>query len=337
MRYRAGRERGHVEYWSFKANEPGGHRAVWIRLGIFSRPPLPSVAEAWAVAFDRRRGHVAVKSTVPFDTARFSRDAVDLEVAGCAPSLDRSSGALASGRGSLTWDLSIGPARALPIVHFPSSAMYRDGVPPPSKLVTPLSDARAAGVMRVDRGSRNADTWEISGWPAMVGHQWGTGHPELYAWTHCNAWQSSDAASQANGALLDGLVFEALSARVRLGPLLSPMATSAFVRWRGQSWDLSRLRALTKNRGSVSLRRWEMTGEDAGLSVACEVAAANDEIVGLHYPNPAGAITNCLSTKLARARLELRLPDGETVRATSHAAALEIGTVLPGHGIEMYL
>jgi hypothetical protein len=328
MRYRARegkKQAGHVESWFLKANEPDGRRALWLRCTIFARPSLPPVAESWAIAFDRHRGHVAVKSTVALDLARFSKDSVDVEVDGCAISLDRARGALSSGRGSLAWDLAIGPSLAEPIVHFATKAMYRDSLPPFSKLVTPISDARATGGLRVDRGAGDIDTWEIESWPMMLGHNWGKGNAELYAWTHCNAW---DVA---------GLAFEAMSARVRVGPLLSPMATYAFVRWRGRSWDLSRVRALANNRGSISLRRWEMTGSDAGITVACEVAAETDDIVGLHYPNPSGTITHCLNTKIARARLELRLPDGQVVTATSRAAALEIGTIQPDHGIRMYL
>lgn len=325
VRYRADASKGHVESWFLKANEPDGRRALWVRCTIFARPPLAPVAEAWAIAFDRHRGHVAVKSTVALEVARFAGDALDVEVDGCALSRSRARGALASGRGALSWDLAIGPSLAEPIVHFPSRAMYRDGLPPFSKLVTPVSDARASGELRVDRGGGDVDVWEIGGWPAMLGHNWGKGNAELYAWTHCNAWD------------VEGLAFEAMSARVRVGPLLSPMATAAFVRWRGKSWDLSSVRALTHNRGSISLRRWEMTGDHGGLHVACDVAAENDDIVGLHYANPSGPITHCLNTKLARARLELRLPDGETVTTSSRAAALEIGTIQPDHGIRMYL
>lgn len=327
IRYRAERtaRTGHVESWFMKANEPDGRRAFWARCTIFARPSLPAVAEAWAIAFDRHRGHVAVKSTVPLETARFAGDAVDVEVDGCVLSLAGARGALSSGRGSLDWRLDASAPLAAPIVHFASPSMYRDALPPFSKLVTPLSDARARGTVRVDRGRDDVDIWDVEEWPMMMGHNWGRGNAELYAWTHCNAWD------------IDGLVFEAVSARVRIGPLLSPMATSAFVRWRGRSWDLSRVRALANNRGSISLRRWEMTGKDAGLSLACDVAAETDDIVGLHYPNPSGPITHCLNTKLARARLELRLPDGETFTATSRAAALEIGTIRADHGIRMYL
>lgn len=329
IRYRAGRTPStgprHVESWFLKANAPDGRRALWVRCTIFACPPLPPVAEAWAIAFDVHRGHVAIKSTVGFDSGRFAKDALDVEVDGCALSLQRARGALSSGRGSLAWDLAIGPPLASPIVHLPSRVMYRDGVPPSSKIVTPLSDGRCTGAVRVDRAGGDVETWDVEQWPAMVGHNWGRGNAELYAWTHCNLFD------------VEGLVFEAMSARVRVGPLLSPMTSAAYVRWRGKSWDLSRLGALTNNRGSISLRRWEMTGEDRGLHVTCDVAAETDNLVGLHYPNPSGPTTYCLNTKLARARLELRFPDGETITASSRAAALEIGTLDSDHGVRMYL
>jgi hypothetical protein len=80
-----------------------------------------------------------------------------------------------------------------------------------------------------------------------------------------------------------------------------------------------------------------MTGEHAGVRVSCEVAAETDDMVGLHYLNPNGTMTYCLNSKLARGRLELGLPSGEKITATSRAVALEIGTLESDHGVTMYL
>lgn len=321
-----------VESYFVKANSPDATRALWLRTTVFRQPGVPVVADAWAIAFDRHRGHVAIKSTVPFPQARFAKSDFDVEVDGCALSLTRAKGSLSSGRGALAWALDFGPPLAPEIVHLPSSLMYRDGSPN-AKLVTPLSDARARGTVRIERGAGDIDTWNVEGWPMMAGHNWGRANAELYAWSHCNLWE-------IDGAPASGLVLEALSARVRMGPVLSPMMTMLFLRWRGKCWDLSGPRALGKNRGHLSLRRWEVTsqlGGPDGLELACDIAAETDDVVGLHYPNPAGPMTYCFNTKLARARLDLRLPDGTAFTATSRAAALEIGTLEPDHSIRMVL
>jgi hypothetical protein len=63
-------------------------------------------------------------------------------------------------------------------------------------------------------------------------------------------------------------------------------------------------------------------------------------MVGLRYENPDGAMTYCLNSKLASARLEVELRRSEPGRSfavTSRAAAFEIGTRNPDHGVEMVL
>jgi hypothetical protein len=313
-----------VEAWFMKANAPDGSRAIWIRGTVFAQPGLPVVAESWAIAFDRHRGHVAVKSTVPFASARFAKDDFDVTIDNCELSLRGAKGALTSGRGTLGWDLAFGPALAAPIVHYPTRLMYREHVPPSSKLVTPLSDARASGTVKVERAPGDVDVWDVEEWPMMAGHNWGRANAELYAWAHGNVWE-------INHEPAPGLVFEAVGGRVRMGPLLSPMATFAYLRWHGQSWEMHRVKS------SLSLRRWEVTHNSGGLELACDLAAETDDVVGLHYANPNGPMTYCLNTKLARARLDVKLPSGETFTATSRAAALEIGTLEADHGIKMVL
>jgi hypothetical protein len=318
-----------VESYFMKANAPDGSRALWTRCTVFRQPGLPAVAEAWAIAFDRHRGHVAVKSTVPFSEARFAKKDFDVEVDGCSLSLERAKGRLESGRGELAWALGFGPTLA-EIQHLPTLA-YRDELPS-SKLVSPIADARATGVVEVKRGAGDVDTWNVEEWPMMVGHNWGRANAELYAWSHCNVWESAGDKTP-----MPGLVFEALSARVRMGPVLSPMMTMVFLRYRGKSWNLAGPRSLGRNRGHLSLRRWEVTSNAEGLELACDVAAETDDVVGLHYANPSGPMTYCFNTKLGRARLDVRLPDGTSFTALSRAAALEIGTLKPDQSVRMAL
>jgi hypothetical protein len=58
-------------------------------------------------------------------------------------------------------------------------------------------------------------------------------------------------------------------------------------------------------------------------------------MVGLYYQNPDGAMTYCLNSKIARLTLRLRPRQGEELVLASSAAALEIGTRDPEHGVEM--
>ena len=312
--------------FSFRVTKVGANTVLAQMPGERGGAPIPPLAEAWAIAFDREHGHVAVKTQVPLERARFARGSLDVEVDGCELSLGRARGSLATGERRLAWDLAVGPERSSAIQHLPRASLY-DGRFPANKLVTPLADSRVSGVIDVARGGgAPAEPWRVDAWPAMIGHNWGPSHARLYAWVHCNSWDDAE-----------DLTFEAVSARVRMGPVLSPMATGVFVRWKGRAWDLNARELFGKNRGLISMRRWEVTAEGRGLELTAELSGETDDFVGLHYPNPSGAMTYCLNTKLARARLELRLPGAAPFVATSRAGALEIGTRDREHGVRMYL
>lgn len=329
LRYRPAKDVGHVESWFLVAHEPGGRRAFTSKLAVLASldPAVPPVAEAWSIAFDREHGHVATKTIVPLDTALFGKGRLDVEIDGCSLTMGQAKGALATGTRKLAWDLAIGASRAAPVQHLPHAWLYGTSLSP-SKLVTPLSDTRVSGFVNVSRGDGGPpEPWSIDGWPAMVGHQWGSALPRFYAWAHCNTWEGED-----------DLVLEAATSRVRMGPvLLSPMLTAVFVRWRGRRFDLNARELFGKNRGSVSMRRFEVSAETRELEVRAELAAETDDFVGLHLPNPSGAMTYLLDTKLARVRVELILPGESPVVVTSRAGALEIGTRDRDHGVRMVL
>jgi hypothetical protein len=317
---------GHVESYFLKANDPHAPRAIWIKTTIYASVHAPTglphaLAEAWAIAFDGDRGHVAVKSSVPFDRARFDPDRIDVEVDGVVLRARETHGAIDSGGRRVAWDLALA-SDGVPLVHFPHPWMY-EGKFPSTKIVSPHPDLRATGSITV-----NGERWEVDRWPGLLGHNWAPRHTPLYAWGHCNVWEEDAGAD---------LLFEGSSAKVKLGPVLSPLATLLCVRWRGVRYDLNTTFDLLTNHGEITPRRWRFEGEDRHIALRGEMWATTDDFVGLFYENPDGPPTHCLNSKLAHARLEIEPRGRAPFVAHSRAAALEIGTLDPTHGVRMYV
>jgi hypothetical protein len=328
---RAGKD--HVESFFLKANDPSGERALWLRATIFAsaREPDRALAEGWAIAFDRRGGtarHVAVKQVLPFAQASFDRSTLgvrwpigggDGKPAEARVELQpgKARGSLSMRDHSIAWDLRFS-GEDRPIVPFFDRRMYT-GPFPKSKLVTPVPDARFEGELTVD-GQR----WAIDGWRGMQGHNWGRGHADLYAWCHANVWEQEDE-----------LVLEGLSGRVRVGPVLTPLTTVVCVRYRGVSYDFTRPMVIWRAHGDVTTRRWSFSAQAPHSRIEGMVEARTDDMVGLYYANPDGAMTYCLNSKLASARVRFEPKGRAPLTLTSRAAALEVGTRDADHGVRM--
>jgi hypothetical protein len=321
LRYDVARARqGHVESWFLKANDPGSRRAIWLKWTIWAgnRAPTAAIAEAWAVAFSAKAGHVAAKMAVPFGEPRthFEREGLGVMVDGCSLSTESASGRVETGDREIGYDLRIEPM-AEPLLHFPSAWMYTDRWPS-QKLASPVPTARISGRVEVDK-----DTWQVEGWPAMIGHNWGRRHSALYAWGQCNAWDGGD-----------DLVLEGVSTGSG-GPVLG--ATLLCIRHEGSRYDLNGLSALARNAGEISPRRWQFRGRSSRVQIEGEMWADTDDFVGLFYPNPDGTNCHCLNSKLARAEVTLKIAGRPSRIYRSSRAALEIGTNDPNHGVRMYL
>ena len=257
IRFDAERPRGHVESYFVKANDPQGRRALWLKATIIgsSVRPAHAMAEAWAVVFDRQGQHVAVKESVPFATAGFSHEALDVRIgdflrfdsAGSRGCIDR-------GEHHVEWDLRW-KHHGQPLVHFPLAKMYT-GPFPKSKLVSPYPDLTMDGKFAVD-----GHDFDVKQWRGMQGHNWGRGHADIYAWGHCNCWDQN----------VDTVV-EAVSARVRVGPVLTPLMTLVCVRHDGREYRFTHPHHLMRNRGEVHPRRWFFGAKDKRLSVRRETS-----------------------------------------------------------------
>lgn len=320
VRYDPTQPRDHVESYFLKANDPAGTRALWLKATILSRAREPgsAVAEGWAVAFDRRGDaprHVAVKSSIPISRAAFDRSALGVrwDEPGERSAFDLASGsargAIARGKDRIGWDLRY-PAEGPPLELLPYPWMYTAPFPK-SKLVTPVADTLFSGAVEV-----NGERWDVDGWPGMQGHNWGRGHADLYAWCHVCGWDDAG----------EPLVLEAVSARVRTGPVLLPLLTTVAVRARGVDYRFHRPLDMARAEAHIDGLRYRFACKsDLGV-VEAEVSAEPADMVGLYYANPKGPLTYCLNSKLATVRMSFEPAGRARVVHTSKIAALEIGT-----------
>jgi hypothetical protein len=332
VRYRKDAQHGHVESYFIKANDPGGRRALWLKATIYAgdRDPSRAVAEAWAIAFDREEGHVAVKTGVPFGAARFSEDEFDAAIDGCTFSERGTSGRVVTGDRSVAWELRLSSIGGQ-LRHFPLRWMYEASFPS-SKLVSLAPDGWAQGQAHI-----NGRTWDITGWPATIGHNWGRRHAPRYAWAHCNVWEDGGGEEGERPRKREDLVFEGVSAQIALGPVLSPASALLFVRYGAKELGHRHVFGVGRYDQEMTFRRWRFRSRRGGSSIEGELWAETDDFVGLYYPNPDGTMTYCLNTKLARAELAVKMPWGSERTFRSKAAALEIATLDPNHGVRMYV
>ena len=306
----------HVESYFLKANDPSSREALWIKFTfLVTCPPYPrSLASVWAVHFDSRE-HRAFKETWPMSAVTWGSP-LDLRFGECRLTGASCSGRLEDPRGSISWDLSFSDASAPLLLLKP--LLMRTPLPP-LKFASPLADATFSGAFTLDGGRR-----EVSSWRGMLGHNWGTRHNPLYAWAHCNTFDSGGDA-----------VFEAGTSRLALGPIPTPMLLTLALRREGRTSAL--IDSLSPGRRSdLSRYRWFFSAREGSMRVEGVIQTVRDDLVGLYYDNPDGSMTYCLNTKLAHARIYVHEQGREDVVLGSSSAAFEIGTTDPHHGVRMY-
>ena len=88
-------------------------------------------------------------------------------------------------------------------------------------------------------------------------------------------------------------------------------------------------------RGRIAPRSLEIRASNGTARIEGTFSANTDDFVGLHYENPDGAMTYCLNSKIARGDVRLEVAGRPPIEAHTQAAALEIGTRDPDHGVRM--
>ena len=321
-RYRPGQRGGFYESFFQRANHPTRPLAFWIRYTLFSPEGRPdgAIGELWAIVFDGETGrHAVAKEELPIARCSFDRDAFSVAVGEARLSDGRLSGAAGAGADAIAWDLAFEGGEP-PLFLLPDR-LYDAPLPRAKSLVgAPLAVYRGA----IRAGDREIP---IDGWVGSQNHNWGTRHTDHYAWGQVAGFDDHP-----------GSFLEVASARLRVGPLWTPLMTPLVLRHRGEEIALRSLAQSVRADASFTCFDWRFRSATDRVEVEGRISARGEDVVGLRYANPPGGEKHCLNTKLARCELTVRRRRfgrviGVETLATARRAAFEILTDERDHGV----
>ncbi|HBP19162.1 MAG TPA: hypothetical protein DEA08_15415 [Planctomycetes bacterium] len=315
--------RGWVESWFWRANDPRGPRALWLKGTVLRRPDGPDLAEVWLIRFAAGSAQpvLAGKQSFPLEEARFGEaEGLELEVGPCRYEARSSGGAL---RGSLSepaasWDLRWEPVDSPlspPLCLLPSRGLIEARLPK-NKLLTPAPTCRVSGRLRF-----GDEELEVRDWLGSFGHNWGPAHPYEYAWGQV---VFADAEGQPT------VMAEGYSGRLKLGPWRTWLLSGLVVRRGEREYRFDRIVDRWNHRVELSDLRWSARFRGPAGSARITLSARPDQVVCLGYHNPDGSLAHCLNSKLARAELAVNPVNEDAFTCVSeHGAALELLSLRP--------
>jgi hypothetical protein len=307
---------GHYESFYIKACRPGGGQGIWIRHTVHKRPGAKPNASIWFVLFDREaEGPRATKVTVPQEELSVPPGAwIKVRDAEIGPG--RATGAIGTDVLTASWDLAFG-GDATPCKYLPADWLYEARVPR-TKFVAPYPNARFDGRLEID-----GEKIDLSGWPGMVGHNWGSEHADRWVWLEGTGFEGAEDT-----------YFDAGAARIRLGPWTTPWVPSGMLMLDGEAHRLGgfgkvRSASIESLPGECS---FVLPGDE--IVVRGRVAAPKKDFVGWVYADPKGPEHHTINCSVSDLELTVEQPARPARKLTlSGGGAYEFGMRETDHGI----
>ena len=309
---------GGYESFYVKAVAPDRSRAVWIRHTVHQRAHGSPRGSMWFTWFEAgAEGPLASKVTVATAPGAAADDGLRIGeavfgrgvVEGAAPSegLD------------VSWRLSYEGATE-PLWHLPRPWMYGARLPR-TKLLSPVPEARVSGSVRL--GEENV---ELDGWPAMVGHNWGTQHAERWIWLH--------------GALFDGrgpeTWLDVALGRIKVGPVTTPWIANGALSLDGRRHRIGGIGKARATKVIETPEGCEFTLPGTGLTVRGRVSARRQDFVGWVYADPDGSEHDAVNCSIADLELDVDLDGSPPLTLSAPGSATyELGMREKDHGMRI--
>jgi hypothetical protein len=309
---------GHYESYYIKASRPSGGRAIWIRYTVHKAPGADPTAALWLTLFDSEAPEPrAVKAS--FGAHELSAPAGGyIRIDGAELDPGHAVGEISAAEIAASWDLTF-TDEGEPFHHLPYDRLY-DAPLPRTKFLSPYPSARFDGRLTI-----GGEEIALTGWPGMIGHNWGAEHAERWVWIQ--------------GAFLDEgepAYFDMAAGRIKIGPVTTPWVANGMLRIGDTEHRLGGFDRMfrTKVAEQPTSCKFQISGK--GIKVRGRAGSERRNFVAWVYADPNGPEHTTLNCSIADLELEVD-QDGEPLRrlALAAGAAYEFGSRDTGHGIPL--
>jgi len=296
------------ESFYLRACAPEGALGVWIRYTVQCGQGVQPTGSLWCTLFDADApSPTATRQTVPGPTAGAGDDWIGTDNArmgsGSATGEIRAQGAP-----SAAWNLRFTGAKTFRPLS--SSWMYRAPLPR-TKSISVHRVARFDGTLTV--ADRSID---VSRWPGMVGHNWGSQHAERWIWLH---GMSFDNASQTTW-------LDVVLARIKIAGRTTPWIARGRTCLDGERAVLGGPRGTRRKKITETRDRLDFVLPGRSLTVSGTVRAPKDRFVRWVYADPDGSQPDVVNCPIADLSLSVDRPGRPAVALeTTGLAAYELG------------
>jgi hypothetical protein len=282
-------QRAFQKVWYLKLNDPESHRALWLRFTAHSSDNgFSQNAEIWAIFFERDKSQdvskIAVKNT--FGIESFSENPSDgLRIDQCSLHQNKTEGKIYSKGNSVEWNLSFIAGRQSSFQIIPKFLLGTKLVK--NSIYTPYEELYFSGTTLI-----NGKLIHWNQAPGMLGSFEGPNKGHSWVWGQCNSFVDSMGRPAQ-------FLFEGLSVKTKLGPLVSPSLSSFYFYYKDQNYYFNTLRDFINIRSKSTLNEWRFRAERGDLSFRGVINAEYKDFAGLTFEDTNGSYLYCSNSKLA--------------------------------------
>ena len=308
---------GHYESFFIKAARPGGGQALWIRHTVHKRPDGEAAASVWLTFFDAEAAPPqAAKAT--FSSAQLGSGGGDyIRIADTRLAPGQASGSLSTDSLAASWELEFVDHHEA-LRHLPKARMYHSKLPR-TKVLSPHPGATFSG--RLALGETEL---QLDGWPGVLGHNWGTEHPERWIWIHGAGFEDREPDEYVDIA----------AGRIKLGRATTPWIARGQIAIDGEELRLGGLGHIYGTELTETATACEFVVPGRNVNVRGRIVAPPERYVGWSYADPDGPEHQVLNSGVADLELKLERPGKRHTRLKlPGGATYEIGLRETDHGI----